>query len=172
VFSFSNFDAKRRQRLAKDFRTLAIAKLGIAAGLFFINPFLGIWLGTSALMLGGFAGGVRLLPTFNGRTSKGSRNTGRQFKISGRVSGRNHTRAYRCRSVSRTAFANGGGNDSDGGSESDSGDPPKYSFSFPVTQFQKIYRKRNSYFLTLWRILRAFDSWRLLRCQCSLEAVI
>jgi len=59
-FSFSNFDAKRRRKLAEDIKSLALVKLGISAVLFLLNPFLGIWVGTAGLMLGGLAGGVRL----------------------------------------------------------------------------------------------------------------
>ena len=173
-----HFNTARKLKIVKDFITIVITKLGVAGVLYFINPFLGIWLGTSALMLGGFAGGVRLLPTFNGRTSKGSRNTGRQLKISERVSGRNHARSYRRSGASRPAFAGGGGGDSDGGSESDSGDPAGANLlfppflSFPVTQFQKFYRKRNSYFLISRCILYTLGSWRLLSCHCSLGVAI
>ena len=84
----------------------------------------------------------------------------------------NRARAYR-RGASRVAVAGGSKDSGDGGSESDSGDPPGPGFSFPVALFQKIYRKSNS-LLFPWRVLpvlawqgRSSGCWRLL-CHARL----
>lgn len=107
---------------------------------------LGIWIGTAGLMLGGLAGGVRLLPTFGGKGNKYSQNKGLRLKTFRQIHirNRNHARAYR-RSSSRPAFTGGGSDDSDGGSDSDQGDPPKHSLSFviPFIIFSKIKKTNN-----------------------------
>ena len=169
-FSFSNFDAKRRRKLAEDIKSLAFVKMGIAGLLFLTNPFLGIWVGTAGLMLGGLAGGMRL-PDVNLRpNSRLVKNIALRVKVtrSGRV--RNNARARR--SASRPCIDNSsGGDDSGGGSESDSGDPPGPSFSFPVTPFQNFYRKANS-FLSPWHLNYALGCWRLLCHQSPAKGAL
>ena len=171
-FSFSNFDAKRRRKLAEDIKSLALVKLGISAVLFLLNPFLGIWVGTAGLMLGGLAGGVRLSGAILRPSFRRIKNTGFRVKVFRQARVINRARAYR-RGASRAAVAGGGKDSGDGGSESDSGDPPGPDFSFPVTLFQKIYRKPNS-LLFPWRALpvlawrgRGSGCWRLL-CHAHL----
>ena len=158
-FSFSNFDAERRRKLAKDIKSMAFVKMGIAVALFLMNPFLGVWVGSAGLMLGGLAGGMRFVPAFGGKTNKCSRNTGLRLKTFRQVRVCNYSRARR--SASRPAFTSAsGGDSSDGGSESDSGDPPGPSFPFLVKPFQYFYRKPNS-FISPWHVLRGFGCWHL-----------
>ena len=140
--STSYFDKKRQQEVSKFFGKSAIAQFAMGGMLCFLSLPLGIWIGTAGIMLGGFAGGVRLLPTFNKGTSRYSKNTGLRLKTSRSTRVRNHARAYR-RSASRSAFA-GGKNSSGGDSESGPGDPPGTELSFLVTLFQKFYQKLNS----------------------------
>ena len=157
--SFASFDTERRRKLSKDIKSLAVVKLGIAGVLFFINPLLGFWFGTAGFMTAGLAGGVRLIPTFDRKVNRCSHNTGLMLKTFRRIRIHNHTRAYR--SASRPAFASAsGGDDSGGGAESDSGDPPGPNLPFPVTPFQNFSRKSDS-FLSPWHVLCGFGCWRL-----------
>ena len=143
-FKRSNFNAERRRKIYEDLKSLALVKLAIAVVLFLVNPFLGIWLGTSGLMIGGLAGSARLIPAFSGKTNKCYRDTGLHVKVFHNTHIRNHARAYR-RSSSRPAFT-GGSDDAGGGSESDSSDPSGHSFSFllPFIIFPKT-KKINNY---------------------------
>ena len=168
-FSFSNFDAKRRRELAGDIKIMVIVKMSIAGVLFLVNPFLGIWVGTAGLMLGGIVGGMRLPDVISRPNFRQAKDTGLRFKVFRRAHVHNHARAQR--SASRPSFAHAsGGDDSDGGSESDSGDPPGPNFSFPVTPSQNFYRKPNS-FISPWRLRHTLGCWRLLCRQCPSKEV-
>ncbi len=152
AFSRSNFDAKRRQKLARDFQIGAFVQLGIAVLLFFANPFLGIWLGTSGAMFGGLAGGMRL-PDFMPQSKfRRIKNAALRLKTFRSVRSHNHARGYH--SVSRPACARASGDDSSGGgSDSDSGDPPEPGFTFPVTPSNNFTYKKTDSFLPPWRFL-------------------
>jgi len=167
-FSFSNFDAKRCQKLVEDIKAMALVKMGIAGVLFLINPFLGIWLGTAGLMLGGFAGGVRLSYAISQHNFR-AKNTGVRAQIIRSMHVHNHARDYR-RGASSTAIAGGGSDDSDGGSDPDSSDPPGPNLSFLVTPFHNSSLKPNS-FLSPWRLGYVLDCWRLLCHLCSAKGV-
>ena len=174
--SFSNFDTNRKQELTESFKLMALVKLGIAGVLFLISPFLGIWVGSAGLALGGLAGGIRLMPAFGGRASKCFQNTGLRLKLFRQVRVSNRARTARSsRSASRPAFSNAsGGDDSGGDSESDSGDssyPLELNISFPVTPFQELYRKLNS-FLFPWSLSYDHDCWRLPCHQCPTKGVL
>jgi hypothetical protein len=175
-FSFSNFDTIRQRYIVTNFLVMAIAKIGIAGILFLINPFLGIWVGSAGLALGGLAGGIRLMPTFGGKASKCFQNTGLRLKLFRQVRISNRARTARSsRSASRPAFTNAsGGDDSGGDSESDSGDSsdqPGLNLSFHVTPFQELYRKLNS-FLSLRRLSCDLGCWRLPCHQCPTKGVL
>ena len=168
-FSFSNFDAERRRKVAKDIKSMAFVKLGIAGLLFLINPFLGVWVGSAGLMLGGLAGGMSFVPAFAGKANSYYRNTGLRQKAFRQVRVCNYSRARR--SASRSTFAKAsGGDSSDGGSESDSGDPPGPSFSFPVTPIQYFYKKTNS-FISPWRLRYVLGCWHLFCRSCQARGV-
>ena len=151
--------------MAGSIKSMAFVKLGIAGVLFLINPFLGFWVGTAGMMTVGLAGGVRLIPTFDRKVNRCSQNTGLRLKTFRRIRVHNHTRAYR--SASRPSFTHAaGGDDSDGGSKSDSGDPPGPNLPFLVTPSQNFYRNPDS-FLSPWRVLFGFGCWCL---SCRLVA--
>ena len=172
-FSFSYFDTKRRHNLAKDFKTMAAVKLGIALLLSSVSPFLSIWVGAAGLMSAGLAGGMRLPDFISRHNFRIVKNAGLRAKVFRRTHVRNHARAYR--SAPRPAFAGASrGDDSGGGSESDSGpsdsDPPGFIFSLLVIPFQSIYRKSNS-FQFLCRVLSGFGCWRLF-CHINTAKVV
>jgi hypothetical protein len=168
-FSLSNFDATRRRKIEYDLKSLAIVKLGISAALFLINPFLGIWVGTASLMLGGLAGGIHLSGVIFQPNIRRVNNTGLRIKVF--RSARIHNRARAYRSASRSSFAHAsGGDDSGGDSESDSGDPPEHGISFPVTPFEYFYRKTDNSLLP-WHVLYASDCWYLTCCKYPVEVV-
>ena len=170
-FSFSNFDATRRRNLAGSIKSMAFVKLGVAGVLFLLNPFLGIWVGTAGLVTAGIAGCMRLPDVILRPKFQRARNTELRIKVFRSVRVHNHARAYR-RSASRPALAvAGGGDDSDGGSESDSGEPPGPSYPFHVTPFQNFYRKSNS-FLSPLRLGYALDCWCSLCCHCPAKGVL
>lgn len=157
-FSFSNFDEKREQKLVQDFKSLAIAKLGIAGVLFLINSLLGLWVGTAGLMVGGLAGGVHLSGTVLRSNFRRVNSTGFRVKAFRQVRTPNRARAYR-RGTSRTAGGKSGGSSGDDGGDS-GGDPPSSNtYPFLVTPFQNFYRKLNSVLLP-WRV------WCCLGCWC------
>jgi len=168
-FSFSNYNAERRQQLNSDFKSLAKVKLGIATGLFFINPFLGLWVGMAGLMLVGLAGGVRLSDAVLRSNFRRVNSVKLRVKVF-RQARTNRARAYR-RGASRTVADRGSGDadGDDGGSDSDSGGDPPDCNTYPllVAPFPIFLQKKNHSFS--WHVLCGLGCWRLLRHVCSVK---